>query len=796
MKFNTKLVSAILLTIVSQAIHAQLLEEVVVTAQKRAQNLQDVPIAIQAFSAESMAARGLTNVTQIADFTPNVELDYTSAFSGSTQVLGAYIRGIGQQDFAFNLEPGVGVYIDGVYYARSTGSVVDLLDLDHIEVLKGPQGTLFGRNTIGGALNIVTRRPAEEFGYQAEVTGGRFNRIDVRGSVDLPLIENVLYSQLAFSSKNRDGYHKRIDFPAAGPFITDTGRFVGSGEEEVYSEQGNENTDTVRGKLLWHASDKVEVLISGDYTRSDEQAAPNTLIATFPNAPDPGNGLLGFLYNACVSVPAGLVAPFCDSNRAVVGTPLGGANTDATTANDRLVYGNQFVTGDIDTSYGTAANYSKLDAWGFSGTIDWEISDNLSLKSITAYRQQEASFGLDLDGSPIVINDTSFFQEQEQFSQELQLNGLSFDGALNWLLGLYYFHEEGELIDYPIFGSGLVQIFGPNELDNDAYAVFGHANYQFTESLSFTAGLRFTYEKKKFFGGQRDLNAFGFQSGAVPLANHPDPTDPTLYFPPGTNSQSFNNLSPKLGVEYRLNEDTLTYFSWSKGFKSGGWTTRATLPITTAPEFKEEKATTYEIGLKTELLDRRLRINAAAFFTDYEDLQITVQRGLSPFFENAGQSEIKGIEADFEWLATNNLILSGAVGFIDAEYTELEAGSALQTDFQFNNTPDTSLTLAGSYTIPMASGSSWNLRLDYSFRSEQANDAENTPELFSDDVSLFNAVLTFRPSSERWEVALGGKNLSDERYIVSGFRQPGAGVIDGTYSRPREWYLTFRLFSQ
>ena len=770
-----------------------LLEEITVTAQKREQNLQDVPIAIQSFSAESMSARGMSNVTHIADFTPNVELDYTSPFSGSSQVLSAYIRGIGQQDFAFNLEPGVGVYIDGVYYARTVGSVVDLLDLDHIEVLKGPQGTLFGRNAIGGALNIITRQPAEEFDYQAEVTGGRFGRLDVRGSVDVPLIEDTLYSQIAFSSKNRDGYHKRIPFP--GTYVTDTGRFLGNGEEETYSEQGNENVDTIRGKLLWHAGENVEVHISGDYSRADEQATPNTLLATFPDAPDPGNGLLGFLYNTCISVPAGFVAPFCDSNRAVVGSPLAGVNTDATNTNDRLVYGDQFITGDIDTSFGAAANYSKVEAWGFSGTVDWTLSENLSLKSITAYREMDSAFGLDLDGSPEAVNDASFSMDQQQFSQELQLSGLSFDGRLNWLVGLYYFHEEGDLVDYPVFGAGLVQIFGPNELDNDAYAVFGHANYQLNDNLSFTAGLRFTYEDKDFFGGQRDLNSFGFQSGAVALADHPDPTDTTLYFPPGVNNKTFNNLSPKLGVEYRLSEDIFTYFSWSKGFKSGGWTTRATVPITVAPEFEEEKATAYELGFKSQLFDNRMRLNVAAFFTDYEDLQITVQRGLSPYIENAGQSEIKGIEADFEWLATDHFTISGAIGYIDAEYTELEQGAVVTTDFVFNNTPDTSLAISGSYDIPMAAGGLWNVRLDYSYRSRQANDAENTPLLFSDDVSLLGAAVTFRSQSERWELTLGGKNLTDERYIVSGFRQPGTGLIDGHYSRPREWYLTFRLFA-
>ena len=580
------------------AAEERVLEEVVVTAQKRAQNQQDVPIAVQSFTAEALSKRGLTNIAEIGVFTPNAAIDSTSPFSGSTQVLGAFIRGIGQNDFAFNLEPGVGVYIDGVYYARAIGSVVDLLDLEQVEVLKGPQGTLFGRNTIGGALNITTRDPSDTFGYKGEFTTGRFSRADIRGAVDIPLVEGKLLSQVAFSSKNRDGYHRRLGFP--GTFVTDVGRFIGSGEEEFYSRQGNANTDTVRAKLKWIPNDQVDVLLSVDYSNTDEQAAPNTLIDTFPNAPDPGNGLLGFFHNTCISAPANAVAPFCDAQRAVVGGAIGGVNLDGTNTNDRLVYGDQFITGDRDTSFGRGANHSKSESKGASLTVDWAITDQVNLKSITAWRSIDTFFGTDIDGAPQVINDTSFEMDQSQFSQELQFSGVALDARLDWLVGLYYFEEDGSLVDYPIFGGGLVQIFGPNDLDNQAWAVFTHANYSITEQFSVTAGLRYTSEDKEFEGRQQDLNAFASFIGLPPQA-FPDPNDFTLYFPPGTNKRSFDNVTAKLGAEFRLNDNILTYASFSEGFKSGGWTTRATLPILEAPEFDEEAATTYEIGWKSEL---------------------------------------------------------------------------------------------------------------------------------------------------------------------------------------------------
>ena len=365
LKQSIGITSAVIAIVASPLAMAQAeLEEIVVMAQRRAQDLQDVPVSVQTFSGEELVNKGLTDVAQIGDFAPNVTIDSTSAFSGSTQVLGAFIRGIGQSDFAFNLEPGVGVYIDGVFYARAIGSVVDLLDVERIEVLKGPQGTLFGRNTIGGALNITTRAPSDTFGYTGEVTVGEFNRMDVRGAVDMPLVDGSLYAQVSFSSKNRDGYHKRLPWP--GTYITDVGRYVGNGEEEYYSSQGNANTDTIRAKLKWLASDTVDVSFSADYSRTDEQAPPNTLLATFPNAPDPADGLLGFFHNVCISAPVGAVGPFCDAERAIVGGALGGVNLDGTNTNDRLVNGDQFITGDIDTSYGAGANYSKVEASGAS----------------------------------------------------------------------------------------------------------------------------------------------------------------------------------------------------------------------------------------------------------------------------------------------------------------------------------------------------------------------------------------------------------------------------------------------
>ncbi len=768
---------------------AAVIEEITVTAQKRSENLQDVPIAITAHTAESMTVRGMSNIADIGDFTPNLEMDATSSFSGSTQVLTAYIRGIGQNDFAFNLDPGVGVYVDGVFYARTIGAVVDLLDLDHVEVLKGPQGTLFGRNTIGGAISVVTRDPADEFQARGDVTVGRYSRIDIRGSLDVPLVGDKLLSQLSFSSKSRSGYHKFLEFPGSRDFITDVGRFVRP-FDTTYDKAGGENNQNVRAKLKLRASDRLTVRITGDYTHVNEQGTPNELLGTTP-------GGLADIYNLCISTPVAAfdsdpgLQPFkeiCTSPRANIGSALAGVNVDDDPGNDHLVFDDRFIPDDIDTSYSTGAGYSKLTAWGITTTVDWAITDVVNLKSITAYRALDSAFALDDDGTPIPIGDHAFTMNQEQVSQELQLTGTSFGDALHWVAGLYFFHEQGSLTDFVHFAGGLLQILGPNYFNTDSYAAYTNLNYQLSERLGLTFGGRFTRDRKKFEGGQRDLNALAFKLGFPPFLA-PDPSDGTLYFPPGVNRLNFSDFSFKAGLEFRIAEDALSYFSYSQGFKSGGWTTRATVPILTAPSFRPERASTYEIGFKGQFFDNRLQTNTAAYYTNYDDLQVTVQLGVSPVTENAAKARIKGFEVEVTALVTDRLRVQATVGYTDAKYTRLNPGTLLQTDFLFLNTPKFEGTISGDYTVPLQAGSSLSVHADFVHKSRIANDGENTPLLIAGRSNVVNAVIAYDSADGRWRLAFGARNLTNERFIVAGHNQPGIGYVGGTYNRPREWYL-------
>ncbi len=766
------------------------LETIVVTAQKRSENLQSVPIAISVLSTKSLENKGLKDISQLGGFAPNVEITPTSSFSGSTQVLSAYIRGIGQSDFAFNLDPGVGVYVDSVYYARTIGAVVGLLDLDHIEVLKGPQGTLFGRNTIGGAISVVTRDPANSFGGKFDVTYGRYNRVDVRGAVDIPLIDDKLLAQISASSKTQEGYFHFLKYP--GNYVNDAGLNIVP-STKTSDTAGGINTQNIRAKLKWKISPVVTLRLTGDFMNSNDEGVPSQLLTVQPGLKD--------IYNTCINTPAATLATgplnaICNTPRGnaagPVNTPqllpaLGGANTDGNAANARLTFDNRFVPTQFDTSYSSGPSYSVAKTWGLSGVFDARLSKDLSLKSITAYRSLTSRFAQDADGSPIAIGDHAFSMNQTQFSQELQLLGSFLDNRLKAVTGLYYFHEQGDLTDYVNFADGLLQIYGPNRFKTSAYAAFEQVDFQVTEQLGFVAGGRYTIERKFFFGGQRDLNSLASKLG-FPNAALPNPNDTTLYFPASNNYQTFRNFSGKLGINYKFTKKVLGYASFTQGFKSGGWTTRATVPILVAPTFGPETANTYELGLKGEFLDRTIRTNLAAFYTDYKNLQVTVYSGISPITQNAAKSRIKGFEAEVTVLPVTGLSVTGTLGYTDAKYTDKGSGTLLGN--LFINTPKFEASLSADYELGLGKSGSLLFHGDYNHKSTIARDGQNTAQLVTPATDVVGALVSYKSPTRAWHLDAGVTNLTDTRYIISGQNQSGIGYIGGTYNQPRQWYAT------
>ena len=866
------------------------LEEIVVTAEKRTENVQSVPIAITAFSAEALQQKGITNISQLSDLTPNVSLDAGAPFSGSDTVLSAYIRGIGQDDFAFNLDPGVGVYVDGVYLARSVGANTTMLDVDRVEILKGPQGTLFGRNSIGGAISIVTRDPGNEFMAKGEVTGGTFHRLDTKMTFDVPFTDRIL-STVSFSEEKRDGYQTRIPYvqtnvngsagipdctTATCPYVVDAPQQFPAAGYQSADKQGGIDKWSARAKVVILVTDDVKLTVTGDYLNVDQEASANTALGINPNYPNslgaiPNLCLLGAAGPPDVEIPSIPLAlhdfnKLCTSTRGglsptptpmPVSAPLYGLNADGNPNNNYLPYDNRFQTSNIDQTYADGNNFSKLLNSGVATVLDWKLGSDMNLKWIQAYRQMHWDAGMDLDGSPESVLATSFDMIQHQTSEELQLNGAAIDSRLNYAVGAYYFEEAGHLHDFVTFPMGILMIDGPNDLATSAEALYAHLNFKLTDQWALTVGGRETREHKEFQGYQTDDNGLSYKiTGCFPpgapntlgapaflncqqTLGFPVAGSPYTYYPTGPFHQDFSNFSPTAGVDFHINQDMMLYASYSKGYKTGSWTTRLSNPHATydsSLHFDPEFATSYEVGFKSELFDHRLRVNLAAFDTKYKGIQLNSQVGISPTVVNAGDATIYGFEAEIQALLGAGFSLNAGLGYTHAAYDTLNnvidngylltknscpedspnaplpatvpAGTsnavalakqeAVAASFQngpcqLPKTPKFKSSVGPQYVANLPNTGALQFNVDWTYVTTEYNDIGNTWQLARPSMSTFNGNITYKAPGRIWEFSVGGTNLSDKRFVVSGQNQGGVAVIDASYNAPREWYGTFRF---
>jgi iron complex outermembrane receptor protein len=752
-------------------IAASALEEIVVTARRREESLQETPIAVSAFSASDLEQRSLNNLMEVGSFTPNVSMATGQSGSGGANNGQVFIRGVGQIDFLFTTDPGVGIYIDGVYHPRTLGAVLDLLDLERIEILRGPQGTLFGRNTVGGAINVISAAPGEEFGGYVEGTFGSFYRTDFRGSVDLPLAPGILLGKASLSYKGRDGYGKRLDF-ATG---------------EKIDETGDQNQVTGRAALRWLISPVLTGDFIFDYTHAREKSVPEQLLM-FDDAGAFG-GIPAILWNALIGFPSGL--------------PMSSA----------------FVTGNPDKTFGTGPNTSRLDQWGFGATFEWDLGP-ATIKSISAYREMKGRFGRDGDGSPLSFVHTDNRQDQDQISQELQLFGRAFDNRLKWLVGFYYFDEFGRDRNDVRLASGLfnaleaipVQLTGApcappflapgcpgnpinplldldfdifNEIEITSLAGFAQATYEMTERLSVTAGVRYTYEEKAYTLEHRRIHSNTF---IVPLTTVKD---------------DWTATTPMGSIQYQWHDNLMTYFSVSEGFKSGGFNGR---PIVAAAveSFDPEFLTAFEVGVKSEWFDRRLRLNAAGYYYEYDDLQFSAVSAdpatgtLLLVVDNVAAAEVIGFELELEARPAEGLDVRAAAGYTDFEIVDLDPGvTEASIDSRMPRTPKWNASASVQYSRPWREYGTFRIRGDWTYESKSFSDIQNTRVLARSAHSIFNARLTWElPASAfggGWEVAVFGTNLTDKRVLVNGISALDSfGSAEGFFNRPREWGVTVR----
>lgn len=809
------------------------LNEIIVTAQKRSENAQDVPIAITAFSGETIKERGISDVSALGNSTPSVTLDAGTPFAGSGAALGASIRGIGQNDFSIAVDPGVGIYLDGVYLARTVGANVTLPDVERVEILKGPQGTLFGRNTIGGAINIVTHEPGEEFSLKGSATLGQFGRFDLAATADVPVSER-LRSSLTFSSNKRDGFVKRVAYTRATPFVQEANSLFRETGYASSDREGGINDWSIRGKLVWTPASNIKVTVAGDYYKSDSSGLPNVVLDvldTFPGSfagtgftPVPGSALTpgtGFnfagLYNFCINstlaqISARNAQSLCgprgseiEPSRILPG--LGAANVDADPLNDRLPFDDRWVSTDWNRSYATGNSFARTKNWGFSGILDWDLSEDVLVRSITGYRELTWSSGFDGDNSPINYLHVSNSAKQKQFSQELQLVGSteSLGGKLNYVLGGYYFNETAAANDFVTIGGGLTQIEGPIDVKNKNFAFFGQVDWRISDLIGITLGGRYTEETKDFDARQTDHAGFNYDLFNCPVSvpacpgilGFPVAGQPLRVYPANTPSRKFTNFAPKLGVQFHPAEDLMVYGSYTQGYKVGGWSTRLQNPIPTAKTFDEEEAKTYEFGIKSSFLNNRIRANLALFQTDYSNIQLLFQRGTNPVIENAGDGRIKGAELDIQASITNHFTLTLAAGWLDSKLKNVIGGTLPDSVQEGTNNgaplpkvPDFTFNISPRFELPLGDQSKLILLADYTHSSSMWNDAQRTYLLRRPTTDIINASITFK-QEQGWSLAVGGTNITNKRYIVNGLGQKSGGLVYAIPNRPSEWYVRF-----
>jgi iron complex outermembrane receptor protein len=697
------------------------LEEVIVTAQKREENVQTVPIAVSVFDAETLQNARLINIDDIALQVPGFTVTNFNPVTPQP-----FIRGVGSSASDAGSDASIGVFIDGVYAGRAGGYRADLYDIQQVEVLRGPQGTLFGRNVAGGAVTILSNMPESEAGGDIELTGGDYSLFQAKAMVTGPLSDNVS-GRIALNSHQRDGYVKN----------TVTG-----------NKLHDEDTWGGRGRLLWDVSDRASALLTGEYTK-DDLKGPSA--RNYEGAdPSPVLEDLGI----------GFVAPFL--------LPTSKDNFKVEAGEDGFAK-REMATGTLQ--------------------LDWDLDLGV-LTSISGYRNNDYSFFDDLLGlafdpgspfDPLLTNSAD--EDSDQYSQELRLN--SSDDNLVWTVGLYYLNEQVDRAE--TFSPIGVPVTYDQEVDTSSYAIFGQFAYPFYDAWSVTIGGRYSYDEKEF-----DLSTSGMETGFGLLT--PDPANPNAGAVNFTSNddESWSNFSPKFSLEYSPKENIFSYFTVARGYKSGGYNGQSTNRSAARSPFEEEKVTNYEIGLKTDFFDSQVRLNVAAYYMDYEDLQVFVTSAETTaglFVEN-GDADISGFEAEFYYSPAEPLNVTATYAYLKAELGNNNIVNADEGN-TLTRSPENSASFSVQYTIPLREIGDVLLRADYVYQ-DKIYFLLNNPELSSqDDYSLLNLRLALQ-ARDNWELALWAKNVTDEEYWVHAI-DPSYGsdlAASGIQGNPRTYGVT------
>lgn len=691
------------------AVYAQTsaaLEEVLVTARRREESLQDVPVAVTTFSSKNLEIAGAADISEIANATPSVTLEPSR---GTNTTLTAFIRGVGQQDPLAGFEQGVALYLDDVYLARPQGALLDIYDVERIEVLRGPQGTLYGRNAVGGAIKYVTKRLPEEFEASLRHTLGTYNQHDTVATAAGAISEEFL-AGVTIASLQRDGFG-----------------------DNITTGDHNYNKDLMAFRLSaeWLPNDDITVRLAYDQMQDD--SAPVAGHRPFPEAFTGGDVLSD------------------------VRDTRAGAAQQVSTAS---ISGN-----------------NEINAKGYSASIEWAMSEALTLRSITAYREDDTETVIDFDSTASMDFDTPVIYENDQTSQEFQL--LYNSDKMSVVTGIYYLDASASNDFDVVLGllnpAGITAYTG-GTVDTKSWSLFGDVTYDLSDKLSLSLGVRYTEDERSadVFRG----TYLGF--GSLPFGN---PNALQLAVTSDYEAtRTFSDVSPRINLDYEINDNMNVYVGYSQGWKAGSFDPRGANFATPEVErgFDPETLDSYEAGLKTTWWEGRAITNIAIFSSNYEDMQIpgsvgvdTDNDGVNDSFvgtvTNAGKATISGIEVEAQIAFTEAFSMQMALSRLNADIDEwIFNGVNIASSREVQNTPETMANVAANYHVDVGDGS-LDFNASWTYKSEVSQFETPTPILDQDSVSTFAANVLWRSGDEHWTVGLHGKNLTDEDIKTSGY---------------------------
>ena len=733
-------------------------QDIIVTAQKREQVLRDVPIAVSAFDEDYLANRAVNSVDRLDGIAPGLQVLQTPSQPNNAQIS---IRGSVQQNPAITLDPSVGMYLDGVYIGKAVGSIFAINDLERVEVLRGPQGTLYGRNTLAGAINFITRKPGPDFRASLEAGYGNYDAMTLKGMVNLPAADNLFF-KVSLALDKRDGTVKLIDDPYG------MAELFGSSAKSGRLNSRNRKSALVQARF--EPADNVTVDYAFDYSRSVQTVAATQLISVDD---------AGFLGKDCA------LGPFCVPAYLYV--------------QDK--YSNK--------AFNNVRSMDKVVTQGHGLTIDWDLGD-ASLKSITGYRRLRFNaYPNDIDGTPLDLAIVGYRTKYWEISQEFQLSG-KIGSRLNYVAGLFYFHDDAFSVNPQSYFFGSEDYYTTFGGKTTAYAAYAQIDYDITDQLTLTAGLRYNREKKTTQRYQEAIASAAFPPELLPYVVVNVPEDLGI-------SHVFKSVNPTAILTYNLGERANIYAKFAQGFRSGGFNGEAQSFIHAVTPFRPEKMNSFEIGLKSSLFDRKLDLNIAAFLNKHKDMQLSVFTASSigtSLIQNAGSATMKGIEVEAFARPLPSLSLKGSLAYLKARYNHFidtnNLGQAIDVaDIRVvPHAPKWQASFSADWTAyEGGDGNHLNVLVDvrhvssYYFYADATEMRPDFPSWHRASTSRTEP-MTFVDAQLRWDdiplasgkayAALWAKNLFNTRKVINGidFGAAFGGLLTGNYNDPRTYGLT------